>query len=108
MLDRCPQSSRLRRMSATPLSASVAVACEHGLYPRAQAIAEKFDLPLAGRQQTPFRLYLSSARLELQDLAPDAPGPVFVDYCAGRADHRRRYGGGKNQPLARAAGLGKL
>lgn len=90
-------------------SASVAVACEHGLYSRAQAIAEKFGLPLADRlRPTQFLLYLGATRLELRDLAADAPGPVFVDYCAGRSDHRRRYGGGKNQPLARAAGLGKL
>lgn len=95
-------------MSEIPSSASVAVACEHGLYSRAQAIAEKFGLPLANRLRTPFRLYLNSARLELQDLGPNAPGPIFVDFCAGRSDHRRRYGGGKNQPLARAAGLGKL
>jgi 16S rRNA (guanine1516-N2)-methyltransferase len=96
-------------MSATFPSASVAVACEHGLYSRAQAIAEKFGLPLADRLHTPrFLLYLGSTRLELRELAPDAPGPIFIDYCAGRSDHRRRYGGGKNQPLARAAGLGKL
>jgi 16S rRNA (guanine1516-N2)-methyltransferase len=96
-------------MSATLDSASLAVACEHGLYSRARAIAEKFGLPLADRlHQARFLLYLSTARLELRDLAPDAPGPIFVDFCEGRADHRRRYGGGKNQPLARAAGLARL
>jgi 16S rRNA (guanine1516-N2)-methyltransferase len=90
-------------------STPVAVACEHGLYPQGRSIAEKFGLPLNDRlHQSRFLLYLGATRLELRDLAPDAPGPVFVDYCAGRSDHRRRYGGGKNQPLARAAGLGKL
>jgi 16S rRNA (guanine1516-N2)-methyltransferase len=93
----------------TPTTNSVAIACEHGLYSRAHALAEKFGLPLESRAQAAqFQLFLGATRLELRDLGPDAPGPVFVDYCAGRSDHRRRYGGGKSQPLARAAGLGKL
>lgn len=96
-------------MSPTQPSASVAIACEHGLYSRAQTLAEKFGLPLGNAQRTArFLLHLGATRLELRDLAPDAPGAVFVDYCTGRSDHRRRHGGGKNQPLARAAGLGKL
>lgn len=96
-------------MSAESSSASVAIACEHGLYSRARSLAEKFGLPLADRRHTDrFLLHLGAARLELRDLDPGAPGPVFVDFCAGRADHRRRHGGGRNQPLARAAGLGKL
>ncbi len=96
-------------MSATPGSTLVAVACEHGLYSRAQTIAEKFGLPLADKSRpSRFLLYLDASHLELRDLAPDAPGPIYVDYCAGRADHRRRQGGGKNQPLARAAGLARL
>jgi 16S rRNA (guanine1516-N2)-methyltransferase len=96
-------------MSATPGSALVAVACEHGLYSRARAIAEQFGLPLADRlHSSRFLLHLSSAHLELRDLAPGAPGPIFIDFCTGRTDHRRRHGGGKHQPLGRAAGLAKL
>lgn len=96
-------------MSPTPPSEAVAVAWEHGLYSRARALAEKFGLPLADRlHESRFVLYLAAARLELRDLGPDAPGPVFVDFCGGRSAHRRSYGGGRNQPLARAAGLGKF
>jgi 16S rRNA (guanine1516-N2)-methyltransferase len=87
----------------------VAIACEHGLYSQGRSIAEKFGLSLADKlRPTQFLLYLGPAGLELRDLGPGAPGPVFVDYCAGRSEHRRRHGGGKKQPLARAAGLGKL
>lgn len=32
-------------------------------------------------------------------------GPVFVDFVDGKLAHRRQYGGGKKQPLARALGL---
>lgn len=96
-------------MPAESSSVSVAVACEHGLYSRARALAEKFGLPLADRRHgARFLLHLGAAGLELRDPGPGAPGPIFVDFCAGRAAHRRQHGGGKNQPLARAAGLGKL
>ncbi len=44
-------------------------------------------------------------RLALQATGSNAPGPVAVDFIAGRAAHRRRYGGGRGQPLARAIGL---
>lgn len=49
-------------------------------------------------------LYLTPDRLELREGGPNAPGPVYVDFARGRAAHRRRYGGGRNQPLARAVG----
>jgi 16S rRNA (guanine1516-N2)-methyltransferase len=32
-------------------------------------------------------------------------GPIFVDFVGGKAGHRRRFGGGRGQPLARAIGL---
>jgi 16S rRNA (guanine1516-N2)-methyltransferase len=32
-------------------------------------------------------------------------GPVFVDFIGGKAGHRRHFGGGRGQPLARAIGL---
>jgi len=52
-------------------------------------------------------LVLTADRLELRQ--PDAPGqgPVYTDFVAGRAAHRRQYGGGRGQPLARAVGLKK-
>ncbi len=33
--------------------------------------------------------------------------PLHVDFVAGRADHRRRFGGGRNQLIARACGLNR-
>ncbi len=50
-------------------------------------------------------LTLTGDRLELRELGPAAPGPVYVDFVAGTAAHRRRFGGGRGQPLARAVGL---
>ena len=33
--------------------------------------------------------------------------PVFVDFVGGKAGHRRKFGGGKGQDIARAVGLNK-
>lgn len=32
-------------------------------------------------------------------------GPVSIDFCGGKKAHRRQFGGGKGQPLARAMGI---
>lgn len=37
----------------------------------------------------------------------DAPGPVAIDFIRGKLAHRRKYGGGRGQELARAIGLKK-
>ena len=33
--------------------------------------------------------------------------PLWVDFVGGRAGHRRRFGGGRGQLVARACGLAK-
>ena len=43
--------------------------------------------------------------LQLQQLGPDAPGPVRVDFVEGGAAHRRLYGGGSGQMIAKAVGV---
>ena len=60
------------------------------------------DLPIAGLTHL---LVLTGDRLELVERGADVPGPVYVDFVAGTAAHRRRFGGGRRQPLARAVGL---
>lgn len=50
-------------------------------------------------------LQLGAERLELASLGRGAPGPVWVDFVSGRADWRRRHGGGRGQGVARACGL---
>ncbi|MCV2403827.1 class I SAM-dependent methyltransferase [Marinomonas sp. C2222] len=36
-----------------------------------------------------------------------APKPVYVDFTSGAVDHRRKFGGGKGQDIAKAVGLNK-
>uniref|UniRef100_UPI0018E065C1 class I SAM-dependent methyltransferase n=1 Tax=Marinimicrobium alkaliphilum TaxID=2202654 RepID=UPI0018E065C1 len=41
----------------------------------------------------------------LQPTGCKAPGAVRVDFAGGAVDHRRRFGGGKGQMIAKAVGL---
>jgi len=68
-------------------------------------LAQELDLPLADPVAARFDylLVVTLVRLELRSAA--AAGPVYVDFTAGAAAHRRRFGGGRKQPLARAVGL---
>lgn len=47
-------------------------------------------------------------RLELAGDSRRYGKPLQVDFVAGRAAHRRRFGGGRGQLIARACGLGKV
>ena len=66
--------------------------------------AERLGLPLA-EPQAEFALQVGAQGLQLQQLGPDAPGPVRVDFVEGGAAHRRLFGGGTGQMIAKAVGV---
>ena len=72
-----------------------------------RALAGRLDLPLVRCDDpTPeMLLVLTPERLELRQSGRGRPGPVYADFVGGRSGHRRRFGGGRRQPLARAVGL---
>ncbi|WP_443190427.1 class I SAM-dependent methyltransferase [Pseudomonas indica] len=70
---------------------------------RAQDWARRLGLPLEG--EADFALQLGEQGLQLVDLGPQAPGPVRVDFVEGAAAHRRLYGGGSGQMIAKAVGV---
>lgn len=70
-------------------------------------LRQQLDLPLWQGQDAGLLLRLTAQRLELQQLGPDAPGPVFVDFVEGAMGHRRRHGGGRGQLVAKAVGIKK-
>ncbi|MFC5079191.1 Ribosomal RNA small subunit methyltransferase J [Vibrio thalassae] len=80
--------------------------CEHE--PRQQQL-----LDLASRwgltacQLSEFALVLTEDRLELRKLDEPKLGAIFVDLAGGAVAHRRKFGGGKGQAIAKAAGLNK-
>ncbi|MDM8559437.1 class I SAM-dependent methyltransferase [Candidatus Parabeggiatoa sp. HSG14] len=76
------------------------------LYKVATQLATTFHLSVVDTllPTLPFVLYLTEERLELRDMQTTI-GPIYVDFVNGTLGHRRRYGGGRKQPLAKAIGL---
>lgn len=56
-------------------------------------------------EQALFNLEFTDQQLQLRLNTPDAPGPIYVDFAGGKVAHRRQFGGGRNQPIAKAVGL---
>ncbi len=52
-----------------------------------------------------FILEFTESQLQLCLNEPDAPGAISVDFVGGKAGHRRRFGGGRGQPMAKAVGM---
>lgn len=79
------------------------------LLPKGQALSTKLGLPLV--QNIPLLcellLQLTPERLQLKQLGPDAPGPVYAEFIGGAMGHRRRFGGGRGQLVARTMGIKK-
>lgn len=69
----------------------------------AQQWAQELSLPLAG--EADFALQVSVDGLQLQELSPSAPGPIRVDFIEGALAHRRQFGGGSGQMIAKAVGI---
>lgn len=78
-------------------------ALEPDFAPAALAWAERLHLPLGG--DADFALQLGRDGLQLLDLGPQAPGPVRVDFVEGAVAHRRLFGGGAGQMIAKAVGV---
>lgn len=53
-------------------------------------------------------LQLTPLHLQLVQYKEKFSGPIYVDFTAGQTAHRRLFGGGKGQTIAKAVGLNKL
>lgn len=58
-------------------------------------------------EQAPFSLVLTGTRLELYKVDEPKLGAVYVDWVGGAVAHRRKFGGGKGQSIAKAIGMNK-
>lgn len=54
-----------------------------------------------------FFLQLTHQHLQLIQSDKHSPGPIYVDFSSGQVAHRRLFGGGKGQTIAKAVGLNK-
>ncbi|MGV6395807.1 class I SAM-dependent methyltransferase [Pseudomonas caspiana] len=71
---------------------------------RAAQWAQRLNLPLQDIDAD-FALQVTENGLQLQQLSDDAPGPVRVDFVEGAVAHRRLFGGGSGQMIAKAVGI---
>lgn len=99
-------------MSDTDAVSSLLVLCNHpDARGHAADAARELGAPLllniepSELDQAPFALVYGAEGLSLCHTGRKAPGPVRVDFLAGALDHRRRFGGGKGQMIARAVGV---
>jgi len=98
-----------------PLSSSTAslipIAWAPAFAADAKALASRRGFPLLGERENlraeaePLVLWLDDAGLSLRQTGPRAMGPVRCDFVAGEVRHRRLYGGGKSQSIAKAVGI---
>ena len=65
--------------------------------------ARRLDLPFGLDRR--YLLQFGADGLQLAVIEPGAPGPTRVDFVHGAVAHRRQFGGGKGQMIARAIGI---
>ncbi|WP_137170249.1 class I SAM-dependent methyltransferase [Marinomonas sp. FW-1] len=63
--------------------------------------------PIKFVSQYDYLLLNTTEGLAIAKTGKGAPKPVYVDFTSGAVDHRRRFGGGKGQDIAKAVGLNK-
>ncbi len=82
------------------LHLAITSSLEHKVY--AEALAARLDLPFVTNENNMDGVLFVGDRLELR---LKNIGIVYVDFLKGKAAWRRRFGGGKNQALAKAVGI---
>ncbi|WP_160063248.1 class I SAM-dependent methyltransferase [Psychromonas sp. L1A2] len=82
----------------------IALICnENILAPKAKKLREKWGFLASKSEQ--FQLRLLPEYLALEQLDDKQQGLVFVDFASGAVAHRRKFGGGKGQSIAKAIGM---
>jgi 16S rRNA (guanine1516-N2)-methyltransferase len=62
-------------------------------------------LQLATQGEAEFALQVGASGVQFVELGPLAAGPVRVDFVEGAVAHRRLFGGGSGQMIAKAVGI---
>lgn len=71
----------------------------------AKQVAEHLSLPLTTASPASRQVQVIHNNIFLQ--LPELGKPITIDFASGKYDHRRKFGGGRGQPLAKAIGLKK-
>jgi len=75
------------------------------LQAQATSLAKRWGLATESGADDIFQLQLTEQRLQLIKLDEPKLGAVFVDFVDGAVAHRRKFGGGRGQLIAKAVGL---
>ncbi len=67
------------------------------------ALCLEFDIEYDA--QSPLALVQTNERLELRKLDEPKLGAVYVDFVGGAMAHRRKFGGGRGEAVAKAVGI---
>lgn len=94
------------------MSDTLAVLCnDPQRFAQAEQLANSLQLPLLNTQVPEavvdygFVVMFSPVGIALQQTGRKAPGPILVEFTEGAVDHRRKFGGGKGQMIAKAVGV---
>lgn len=94
------------------MNSSLAILCNHDtFYEQASALAHTTQLSLLNDLDVEsigdyeFVLMFSEQGIALQQTGKKAPGPIAAEFTEGAVDHRRKFGGGKGQMIAKAVGV---
>lgn len=83
------------------------IPADNSLLEQARELAQKWGFKLSDTATDSYYLQLTRQHLQLVHSDAKASGPIYVDFTAGSIAHRRRFGGGKGQTIAKAVGLKK-
>ena len=81
------------------------IADDDSLASQADLLAKRWGLASQADESNQFQLQLTSERLQLVKLDEPKLGAVYVDFVEGAVAHRRKFGGGRGQLIAKACGL---
>jgi 16S rRNA (guanine1516-N2)-methyltransferase len=97
---------------AALLCGPLPIICNQQKYQHAAAaLADQLQQPLLvgcdpqSVSDASFVLMFDEQGLALQQTGRKAPGPIRVAFTEGALDHRRKFGGGKGQMIAKAVGI---
>lgn len=80
--------------------------CEEGADPGTlSALAEKWQL--THEPDATMALVLTPENLQLRKIDEPKLGGIFVDFVSGAMAHRRKFGGGRSEAVAKAVGIKK-
>ena len=102
-MGRRPRLSEASVMNSGPAAAIRLEALDPVFSAAASAWAQRLQLPLQG--DADYAMQVGPDGLQFVELGAQAAGPIRVDFVSGAVAHRRLFGGGSGQMIAKAVGI---